>query len=59
MGLLFIAMPTVFANMPGGVIIAPIFFLLVLFAAQTSTMSVFEAVSSTVRDITGTDRKKS
>ena len=50
MGLLFTAMPQVFQSMPGGEIIGPLFFLLVLFAAMTSAVALLEAVVSQFGD---------
>ncbi len=44
-GMLFIAMPQLFyTSIPGGAILAPIFFILVAFAALTSTISMLEVV---------------
>lgn len=49
--LMFITMPKVFDSMgTGGAIIGGVFFLLVLFAALTSAMSLMETVVSIVRD---------
>ena len=41
-GLVFCTMPKVFASFPGGRIVAIVFFLLVLFAAATSAISLIE-----------------
>ena len=49
-GLMFIALPKVFEQMPGGTIIGAAFFVLVLFAALTSSISLMETVVSIVRD---------
>ncbi|MDD6798301.1 MAG: sodium-dependent transporter [Clostridia bacterium] len=49
-GLMFITLPKVFDQMPGGGIIGFLFFALVLFAALTSSVSVMEAVVSTIMD---------
>lgn len=49
-GLMFVTLPQVFASMPFGPIIGAIFFLLVLFAALTSAISIMEALVSTVCD---------
>lgn len=49
-GLMFVTLPQVFASMPFGRIIGTIFFLLVLFAALTSAISIMEALVSTVCD---------
>lgn len=49
--LMFITMPKVFASMGGaGTVIGALFFLLVLFAALTSSMSLMETVVSIIRD---------
>lgn len=56
--LMFITMPKVFANMTFGNVIAVIFFLLVLFAALTSAISLMECCVSTLRDQWQWSRKK-
>jgi len=48
--LMFVTLPKVFATMPGGSIIGVVFFLLVLFAALTSSISLMETVVSIVCD---------
>lgn len=55
--LMFITLPKVFNAMPGGAIIGAVFFLLVLFAALTSSISLMETVVSIVRDKLGWGRK--
>lgn len=50
-GLLFKTMPVLFANLPGTMILSATFFLLVVFAALTSTISVLEVLVATVTDI--------
>lgn len=50
-GLLFIALPNVFATLGTfGIVLAVIFFLLVLFAALTSAISVLEVMISSVQE---------
>lgn len=49
-GLMFITLPKVFESMPGGTIIGVAFFLLVLFAALTSSISLMETVVSIIQD---------
>lgn len=49
-GLMFITLPKVFENMVGGQIIGALFFLLVLFAALTSSVSLTETVVSILQD---------
>lgn len=48
--LMFITLPKVFESMPGGTIIGTIFFLMVLFAALTSSISLMETIVSVVED---------
>lgn len=43
-GLVFITLPTVFQSIPGGNIVAVVFFILLAIAALTSTISVLEVV---------------
>ena len=50
MGLMFNALPMVFDKMPFGEIVAPVFFLLVVFAALTSAMSLAETAVSIFKD---------
>ncbi len=45
-GLVFITLPTVFATMPGGMLWATLFFLLLLIAALTSGISLLEVVTA-------------
>ena len=49
-GLMFMTLPKVFQQMPGGNIIALLFFVLVFFAAITSYISVMEAIVSSLMD---------
>ena len=58
-GLMFITIPKVFEAMKFGHIIGTIFFLLVLFAALTSSISLMETVVSIVQDKLHWGRKKS
>ena len=58
-GLMFVAMPKIFAQMgTAGTVMGIIFFLMVLFAALTSSISLLEAVVSGMID-KGISRKKS
>lgn len=57
-GLMFVTLPKVFESMAGGQIVGALFFLLVLFAALTSSISLMETVVSIVRDKLGWGRKK-
>ena len=56
-GLMFATLPKVFETMAGGHIIGALFFLLVLFAALTSSISLMETVVSIVCDKLGWKRK--
>ncbi len=56
-GLMFVTLPKVFESMKGGTFIGSLFFLLVLFAALTSSISLMETVVSIVRDKFGWNRK--
>ncbi len=56
-GLMFVTLPKVFATMPGGSIIGAIFFIMVLFAALTSAISLMETIVSIFRDKLGIGRK--
>ena len=55
--LMFVTLPKVFETMAGGQIIGAAFFLLVLFAALTSSISLFETVLSFICDKTKLQRK--
>lgn len=57
-GLLFITLPGVFAKMPFGGFFGVLFFVLVLFAAVTSSISLLEAAVSLTVDEFKWDRKK-
>ncbi len=57
-GLMFSTLPKVFADMPFGGVIGFVFFVLVFFAALTSSISVLEAIVSNIIDKFGIDRKK-
>ena len=56
-GLMFVTLPKVFHEMTGGTIVGIAFFVLVLFAALTSSISLMETVVSIVKDKTGISRK--
>ena len=57
--LMFVTLPKVFESMPGGTIVGIAFFLLVLFAALTSSISLMETVVSIVCDKFKINRKLS
>ncbi len=56
-GLLFMTLPDLFAQIPGGVVIASAFFLLVIFAAWSSAVSLLEVVVAYFVDERGMARK--
>lgn len=57
-GLMFVTLPKVFGNMPFGGVLGGAFFLLVFFAAITSSISLMECVVSSLCDQTRLSRKK-
>ena len=58
-GMLFVILPELFySQMPGGVILGPLFFVLVGFAALSSTISLGEVVTSLLIDRKGWSRPK-
>ena len=59
-GLMFIALPKVFDDFGAiGMVIGMVFFLMVLFAAITSAVSILEAIVASMMDKFGWSRKKS
>ena len=57
--LMFITLPKVFAEMGLGTVVGVLFFVLVLFAAVTSSIALTESAVSTLEDELGWDRKRS
>lgn len=57
--LIFVTIPNIFAQMPGGRIWAALFFLFLTFAAFTTVVAVFENLVSFNMDMLGWTRKKS
>lgn len=57
--LMFVTLPKVFESMKFGTVVGAVFFLLVLFAALTSSISLTETLVSIVTDKFGWSRKKS
>lgn len=55
-GLMFIFLPNLFKNMPGGSIVAIVFFVAVLFAGMTSLINLYEAPVATVQEKFGLSR---
>lgn len=58
-GLMFVTLPKVFESMPMGSLLGGFFFVLVLFAALTSSISLMETIVSIVQDKLGWGRKLS
>lgn len=58
-GLLFKTLPVLFAKLPATLLLSTTFFLLVVFAALTSTISVMEVLVATVTENFGWPRHKS
>jgi len=57
-GLMFVTLPKVFDSMAGGSVIGTVFFILVLFAALTSSISLMEAIVSIICDRFKVSRNK-
>ena len=56
--LIFITLPNVFNNMPGGRIWGALFFLFMTFAALSTVLAVFENIIACIMDMTSWGRKK-
>ena len=57
-GLIFVALPNVFAKMPNGMFWGFLFFLFFFFSALTTVVAVFESLIAGVMDVLGTVRWK-
>ncbi len=57
-GLLFVTLSTAFAQMPGGAIIGAAFFLMLIFAALTSLISMLETMTARANEMQGITRTK-
>lgn len=57
-GLMFIFLPNLFKEMPGGSIVAVVFFVAVLFAGMTSLINLYEAPIATIQEKLGLSRVK-
>lgn len=55
-GLMFIFLPNLFREMPGGAVIMAVFFVAALFAGMTSLINLFEAPIATVQEKLGLGR---
>lgn len=58
-GLVFVTLPNIFNQMPGGRIWGTLFFVFMSFAAMSTVIAVFENIISFSIDLWGWDRKKS
>lgn len=56
--LVFVTLPSVFASMPFGDIVAILFFFSLALAALTSAMSIFESITAFIIDVTEKSRDK-
>ena len=56
-GLIFVTLPIAFGNMTGGTVLGALFFVLLSFAALTSSMSLLEPVVALVEERTSLGRK--
>ncbi len=57
-GLIFVTLSTAFAAMPGGSIVATLFFSMLLFAALTSSISMLETMTARACEVRGLSRPK-
>ena len=57
--LIFVTLPNIFANMPGGLLWGTLFFVFMVFAALSTVVAVFENIVASGMDIRGWSRKKS
>ncbi len=57
-GLMFVTLPKVFDSITGGSVIGSVFFLLVFFAALTSSISLMETIVSILQDKLGWGRRR-
>lgn len=57
-GLIFVTLPNIFNNIPGGRIWGSLFFVFMSFAAISTVLAVFENIISCTMDIFNWDRKK-
>ncbi len=57
-GLIFVTLSTAFAQMPAGAVIGTGFFLMIIFAALTSSISMLETMTARIIEIRGMTRTK-
>lgn len=55
-GLIFVTLSTAFAQMPGGTFIGAAFFLMIVFAALTSSISMLETLTARLNEVRGVSR---
>ncbi len=58
-GLVFQTLPILFAKLPGTLVLSTLFFILLVFAALTSSISLFEMLVSNLMELKGWSRHKS
>ena len=56
--LIFVTLPNIFNNLPGGRVLGSLFFVFLSFAALSTIFAVFENIIACTRDIFGWSRKK-
>lgn len=56
-GLIFATLPVAFGQMPLGVVLGPLFFVLMAIAALTSAITILETVVATMEDYSGMSRR--
>jgi NSS family neurotransmitter:Na+ symporter len=57
-GLIFVTLSTAFAKMPGGAFVGAAFFIMILFAALTSSISMLETMVARATEVRGLSRTK-
>jgi NSS family neurotransmitter:Na+ symporter len=57
-GLIFVTLPVAFGQIPGGVVLGALFFLLLAIAALTSTIAALETVVAAIEDYAGLSRRR-
>ena len=57
-GLLFVTLPHVFSEMPGGILWGTLFFLFMTFAALSTVVAVFENIIAALTELLNANRKK-
>lgn len=57
-GLLFATLPVAFAQMPGGAVLGPLFFVLLAIAAYTSAITILETIVAVIEDLSRMSRPR-